>query len=135
MDDGKPSAAIYAYPASRQCGSPSVDHWIVSCFFEYQADRARIAEATYFGKISYGLYVYHVLVITLFFGKRDPWSLFFETHFLVADVSALLIAAISYHLFEQPILQLKAKFEVVKTGPSKSQKPRPGPPQSIRPAA
>jgi peptidoglycan/LPS O-acetylase OafA/YrhL len=72
----------------------------------------------YLGKISYGLYVFHLAVMELV--KRalpQPGYQALWTGSVLA-VSLLLtigIASISYHYFEKPFLRLKARFELVRT--------------------
>lgn len=64
----------------------------------------------YFGKISYGLYVYH-WIIWMAFGKYV--SGFFTIKEWGFPLYALLcvgVASISYFFFERPILSLKDKF-------------------------
>jgi peptidoglycan/LPS O-acetylase OafA/YrhL len=61
----------------------------------------------YLGKISYGMYVWHVLVITLV-------SFYFDgnvsVQFLMVTLGTILFASVSYFLLEKPFLKLKAKF-------------------------
>lgn len=63
----------------------------------------------YTGKISYGIYVYHVLVLQLcitFFGSSN-WILT-----LVAScLTTYLVASLSFHLFESRFLKLKKYFD------------------------
>ena len=75
----------------------------------------------YLGKISYGLYMYHVLGI-----KLAEWcanSVFHLTHFrspitFVGGLGfTLLVASLSYKYFESPFLQFKKRFEVVHSRP------------------
>jgi peptidoglycan/LPS O-acetylase OafA/YrhL len=68
----------------------------------------------YIGKISYGLYVYHLFVIHFFWdifikeasirieSKHTAWTFYFLICFS--------IAALSFHLIEKPIGSLKNKF-------------------------
>ncbi|MGB3155928.1 MAG: acyltransferase family protein, partial [Chitinophagaceae bacterium] len=73
----------------------------------------------FFGKISYGLYVWHWPVYILFFDYSKKWiiqknivslhlaelgSAFFVT------IIAVVISVLSYHYFEKPFLKLKNKF-------------------------
>jgi len=64
------------------------------------------------GAISYGLYLFHVLVPELFtttqFSPREPQS---WTAMFVYLATSLLLATLSWHLFEKPILSTKTKFE------------------------
>ena len=67
-----------------------------------------------FGKYSYGMYLYHFPLTAVFehakpFLARYPLgSLSYVAMCLAAN---LAIAALSFHLFEQPILRLKSRFE------------------------
>jgi peptidoglycan/LPS O-acetylase OafA/YrhL len=67
----------------------------------------------YLGKISYGMYVYHLALIWFvdrFFEQQIPEGV---THWLKAGVSltaTILVASLSYHLLERPILNLKERF-------------------------
>lgn len=68
----------------------------------------------YLGRISYGLYVYHYFVprIALTIAERTgvvvPGSEWVQ--FLLYSTVSILIAMVSWHLMEQPILALKKKF-------------------------
>lgn len=75
---------------------------------------------TYLGKISYGLYVYHFLVVSfvgLFFGRRVG---FHGPLILVKGVLAflltILVASLSYRWLEKPFLRLKSRVAVIETG-------------------
>jgi peptidoglycan/LPS O-acetylase OafA/YrhL len=67
-----------------------------------------------FGKYSYGMYLYHFPLTSLFehgkpfFTRLPLGSLIYVAACLVAN---LAIAAMSFHLFEQPILRLKKRFD------------------------
>ena len=67
----------------------------------------------YLGKISYGLYVFHVpireLVRHLFGGMRH--STLFQPFLTMA--LTIGIAALSYKYFEKPFLRMKERFEFV----------------------
>lgn len=70
--------------------------------------------SVYIGKISYGLYVYHLFVTTFFWdyiskeykvglqGKELMWIIYF--------VIALLFATVSFYFIEKPINTLKKYF-------------------------
>jgi peptidoglycan/LPS O-acetylase OafA/YrhL len=62
----------------------------------------------YLGKISYGIYVWHLLVIYLLdhFFKMGCFS-----GFLWVSLLTITISALSFALVESPFLRLKAKFE------------------------
>jgi peptidoglycan/LPS O-acetylase OafA/YrhL len=72
------------------------------------------APLRYLGKISYGLYVYHygiIAVCTALIRKYDlGYSLRSPQMFLAAFGSTLLIAGLSFHLLEKPIIDLKDRF-------------------------
>lgn len=71
----------------------------------------------YLGKISYGLYVYHVLAIDLVFGRAHAWGVPEPVATAVAFVATVGIAAVSYAVFEKPFLRWKSRFEAVPTRP------------------
>lgn len=73
----------------------------------------------FFGKISYGLYVWHwPIYILLFNDTRVFFIKRFSTSSTIADVSsgvfvtalAVVISVISYRYFERPFLKLKARY-------------------------
>jgi peptidoglycan/LPS O-acetylase OafA/YrhL len=74
---------------------------------------------TYLGKISYGLYVYHLpclLVLrTVATSLRGHSSPLWEA--VVGLPMTVGVAAISYRLFESPFLRLKERFAVVQSRP------------------
>ena len=66
----------------------------------------------YIGKISYGIYVYHVAVLMLI---RYIWDFHFSSPlgillFIVYFTLTILLAHISYKYYEKPFLRLKDKF-------------------------
>jgi len=68
----------------------------------------------YLGKISYGLYVYHLFTIqavTVAFKKFDlPFSLGSPVVYIVSLIVSILIASLSYYFLEKPVLNLKTKY-------------------------
>ncbi len=72
---------------------------------------------TYLGKISYGIYLIHnVLIVVvikriLLNNEIDSWTVFF----IVYPLSVILLSIISFELIEKPFLRLKDKFANVKT--------------------
>ena len=71
------------------------------------------------GKISYGLYVYHVLIIELVIGilylRRGV--IYFAISAFLSLLVTILAAKFSYACFESPFLRLKRRFEVLHTRP------------------
>lgn len=68
----------------------------------------------YLGRISYGLYVWHVLalaIVSLLLTKYSP------LHALSGFALTILISAISYRWLEQPFLKLKKRFTHVASRP------------------
>lgn len=75
-----------------------------------------------FGKISYGIYLYHLLIIFLLTKLMNYLILNFQNEvgnlnywlvllfFLLSFIGTIVIAAISYQFFEKPILNLKKRF-------------------------
>jgi peptidoglycan/LPS O-acetylase OafA/YrhL len=67
----------------------------------------------YLGKISYGLYVYHFPIIWFAgriadLGIEQP--LLKPLSMLISFVATLLVASISFHFLERPIINLKDRF-------------------------
>ncbi len=68
----------------------------------------------YLGKISYGLYIYHIIAITAVL--KIARSLNLDNYPLLLSSSLLftiLISIFSYHFIEKPFLRLKQKFTLV----------------------
>jgi peptidoglycan/LPS O-acetylase OafA/YrhL len=73
----------------------------------------RLPGLCYLGRISYGLYLYHLLIfewidakLKFQMGYADTWRL----DALKVGVT-VAVAALSWHLIEQPILKLKERFQ------------------------
>jgi peptidoglycan/LPS O-acetylase OafA/YrhL len=68
----------------------------------------------YFGRMSYGLYVFHALALVIA-------SLVFVNYSIYHAIAGLMItiamAAISFHLLEKPFLRLKKRFTYVASDP------------------
>lgn len=71
---------------------------------------------TYLGRISYGLYVFHMLFIQAFgvIDAHDPLSRI--PRIVATFLATVAAAACSYRFLEQPFLRLKDKFAHVATG-------------------
>ena len=68
---------------------------------------------TYLGKISYGLYLYHYVILMVSAGQLRlwaPWAMP-SGRLLVTALLCFLAASLSWLLIEQPILGLKRRFE------------------------
>lgn len=75
----------------------------------------------YLGKISYGLYVYHYIVLNAFsFNHFTDWlellglrHVHVVTHAALSFVLTLILAHASYRWYEAPFLRMKKRFEWV----------------------
>jgi peptidoglycan/LPS O-acetylase OafA/YrhL len=67
----------------------------------------------YLGRIAYGLYVFHMLVISLVRNYFSPHVRIPGVALLVELCLCIVIASISYEFFEKPFLKLKHNFEIV----------------------
>lgn len=63
----------------------------------------------YLGKISYGLYVWHVLVLLFFEHYITPRNCFFD--FLCVALCSVAVSSASWYLYEKRFLSLKKYFE------------------------
>ena len=79
------------------------------------------------GKISYGLYVYHILAYLLT-GAALTWMMvhfrmrftifsFEAVNLIMGFVFAVGISSVSYHYFEKLFLKLKRRFTTIKSRP------------------
>ena len=68
----------------------------------------------YLGKISFGLYVFHLLSIRLIhlMTPDGPWLI----HFSMALALTIVLASLSYRYLETPFLRLKRSKAVIRTG-------------------
>jgi peptidoglycan/LPS O-acetylase OafA/YrhL len=74
--------------------------------------------ARYLGKISYGLYVFHLLTIHVAEGvARRVGSNAWWFIALLAFVLTVAISTVSYSVLEKPFLRFKRRFEVIQTRP------------------
>jgi len=67
----------------------------------------------YLGRISYGLYVFHLMVIALVLLHFRLWPVQLTLSFGLT----LGLAALSYALLERPFLRLKARFTYIRSAP------------------
>lgn len=63
----------------------------------------------YLGRISYGLYIFHLFALALV-AKQLVLPLGFESRLVFSFLLTVLLAAISYRVLEQPFLRLKKRF-------------------------
>ena len=69
----------------------------------------------FIGKISYGMYVWHILALRLVLTKikipelatAETWWTFYAVTMIGTILCAMLIAVVSWHVIEQPFLRLK----------------------------
>ena len=65
----------------------------------------------YLGKISYGLYMYHLVIMYVLFRWMDSWGAhgywLAGIYFVLGFGATVLLASISYHIIEKPLLKLK----------------------------
>lgn len=79
----------------------------------------------YLGKISFGLYMYHsilIFAVMTFFEKLNlnysfPFQILF---YLLVFGLTILTASVSYNYFEKPLLKYKSKFMSIKSSSSKN---------------
>jgi peptidoglycan/LPS O-acetylase OafA/YrhL len=67
----------------------------------------------YIGRISYGIYIYHLPVQWAITSKASKWLNglpWFIPHSLLFLVATIALAALSWHFFERPVNQLKRLF-------------------------
>lgn len=80
---------------------------------------------TYLGRISYGLYVFHWMILlgtqkvgtVLVSHHHVPLAVALGLRMIVAFLLTVILAALSYRFFEAPILRYKKRFEVIRTRP------------------
>ncbi|HUB67804.1 MAG TPA: acyltransferase [Candidatus Methylacidiphilales bacterium] len=66
------------------------------------------APMVYLGKISYGIYVYHIFIIVLVSPLLAPYGLSEMFSILLLFAVTVIIASLSWHFFERPFLTWKA---------------------------
>lgn len=71
----------------------------------------------YLGKISYGLYVYHISILGLLHKliPKDDSLAYPIINLMLAFVITVLISTISYEFFEKPFQRIKSKFTVIES--------------------
>ena len=83
---------------------------------------ATICVLNYLGKISYGIYMYHFMIIPpiLYFLKRfnniESEIVLNILIYMLSIGLSILISCISYEYFEKYFILMKSKFSVIKSG-------------------
>jgi peptidoglycan/LPS O-acetylase OafA/YrhL len=72
----------------------------------------------YLGRISYGLYIFHAMFLSLFDVANAANSAVRLICVLAALATTAAVAALSYQFFELPFLRLKQRFATVKSAPA-----------------
>jgi peptidoglycan/LPS O-acetylase OafA/YrhL len=92
----------------------------------------RLPPLVYLGRISYGLYLYHLLVFWVADGLqvRFGWARSVVFNSLVV-LSCIGVAAASWHLIERPILRLRVRFPLTGQAPLEAAKVSLRPHESI----
>jgi peptidoglycan/LPS O-acetylase OafA/YrhL len=110
----------------------SVSGWLlilagVMCFFFSlfgASAKYMPAPLVYLGRISYGMYVYHITMYWIVYHIFNEELIAFSTNiglyewknelgFLMAFIATLTAAIVSYRFFEQPFLRLKKRFTFI----------------------
>jgi peptidoglycan/LPS O-acetylase OafA/YrhL len=86
--------------------------------------RLRNKSLNYLGKISYGIYMYHLACIAFTYHLVDyfvelPPQISSTQNLLIYTISiftTIVVSAISYKFLEQPFIQRKEKYAIVKSG-------------------
>jgi peptidoglycan/LPS O-acetylase OafA/YrhL len=73
---------------------------------DVRLDWLTLSPLRYLGRISYGLYVYHIFIADFFYAFW-PSSHTWPHMFVILTVSSIAFAALSYKIMEQPVLQFK----------------------------
>jgi len=72
----------------------------------------------YLGKISYGLYVYHLLALVLMRSALSPLGVaLYPVYALLGFALTVALSIVSYHFLELPFLKLKERFTYVLSRP------------------
>jgi peptidoglycan/LPS O-acetylase OafA/YrhL len=90
---------------------------------------APLSWIVYLGRISYGLYVFHLFalafVMQLSFASVLGVPIGFGLRVLISFLLTVALAAISYKLLEQPFLRLKKRFSYASIPDDKLEGPSP----------
>jgi peptidoglycan/LPS O-acetylase OafA/YrhL len=101
-------------------GYPAVALASLALFMAIYGLRVQFKPLIYLGKVSYGLYVYHVLALYLLgimLGDKTGTSNRFAIYWCGALALTIFLASTSYRWLESPFLHLKERFAFVKSRP------------------
>jgi len=101
------------YDILSRCSFGLFSAWIVGrAVFNFNGIIGRILTSkplSYIGKISYGVYLLHILVPGMLMGVKYPIN--HTLRFCMYFILTIAICTLSWELFERQILKLKSKFE------------------------
>jgi peptidoglycan/LPS O-acetylase OafA/YrhL len=86
----------------------------------------------YIGRISYGVYIYHLFAIYLFMQVNFSWLPGYERAAIygVSLAATIAVASVSFYLFERPINNLKRLFPYTRR--NNAARPASAPPESLK---
>jgi peptidoglycan/LPS O-acetylase OafA/YrhL len=122
---------LRALIAGKELAFALVCCWVIARAYRgFSGAAGRILEArpiVYLGRISYGIYAYHLLLPWVLAQVFARANLTFPApggkRFMIASVATLAIAATSWHLFEAPINALKRHVRYAPAVPSEEPHP------------
>ena len=98
------------------CSQLSLAAIVAGAAFGYQGALKRVLELPpllYLGRISYGVYIYHLLLLDLAFRLVPDLSLEpGPSRFFTVSAATIVTASLSWHFLEAPIARLKRAFPV-----------------------
>ena len=109
---------------------PTLDYLILSILYTYivlylvinNGSREKPGFISILGKYTYGMYMFHPLIIVLVQIMFDIMGLDYKTNFLIAGLIVLiallgtiLLSVVSYNYFEKFFLKYKSRFAKIKT--------------------
>jgi len=111
-----PAAGVWTYPTAALCCLASL-RWVLAV-----GEQGFLARQpfVYLGKISYGLYVFHFLAISVA-TRVIPWGppeLYYPARAALALALTVVVASASYYVVERPFLKLKSRFALVPSRPA-----------------
>ncbi len=117
------SIAVYVCRAKVEIGSTSAAGYIcgygliaagcAAMFLAFVGLKSVPSWLSYLGRISYGLYVYHLLVVKWVGASRLIWPIRIPLEL----AAVIVLASLSYQWIERPFLRMKKRFEVIHARP------------------